>query len=81
MTSTTVQTKVGTIGILASKSRAIARQLIENWTARAVIERLSRLDDKLLQDAGLDRSDIAWARQLPLTVNSETALFERAGRL
>lgn len=62
------------------KAREHARQLMANWQARAVIARLDRLDDKLLHDAGLDRSDIEWAKQLPLTVDAEQALYQHAGR-
>ncbi|MCB1377951.1 MAG: DUF1127 domain-containing protein [Alphaproteobacteria bacterium] len=62
-----------------SEGQGLVRRWMANWQARALIARLDRLDDKLLQDAGLNRCDIAWARQLPLAVNAEQALARRVG--
>ena len=64
---------------LVQRMRHRLRQLAENWQSRAVLARFERLDERLLRDVCLDRSDIEWAKQLPLTVHCERALFARAG--
>jgi uncharacterized protein YjiS (DUF1127 family) len=51
--------------------------IITNWLSQGAIDRLSRLDDPVLDDAGITRHDIEWARRLPITVNAEKALIDR----
>lgn len=50
------------------------------WTNRRAIYKLSRLDDRHLQDIGLTRADVTWALGLPLDVDPSSelnALVER----
>ena len=56
-------------------------RLVRNWLSQGAIARLARLDDRVLEDVGITRRDIEWARRLPITVNAENALMDRvAGR-
>ena len=48
-----------------------------NWKARRDIRHLQQLDDHMLSDIGLDRSDIFWASQQPLNVNAALVLEGR----
>jgi hypothetical protein len=52
-------------------------RIARNWRARRAVVRLENLDDCLLLDAGLYRSDLHWAAGLPLTINPELALKKR----
>lgn len=56
----------------------LLRQAIANWRARRAVARLDRLDDFLLRDIGVTRSEVRWAAELPLTRNATLALEERA---
>ena len=53
---------------------------IRNWRARRSVARLDALDEHLLRDIGVTRSDIEWASGLPLTVNAALELEERTTR-
>jgi hypothetical protein len=55
-------------------------RLFANWRARRAVAHLETLDDHLLRDIGLDRQDLRWASNLPLTVNPAMALEDRAAR-
>jgi uncharacterized protein YjiS (DUF1127 family) len=55
-------------------------RLIRNWKARRRVARLEDYDDHILNDIGVDRQDIRWAADLPLTINAALALEERAFR-
>lgn len=46
------------------------RQAYHNWTVRRRIRALDTYDDRILQDIGVTRDEIAWAGNLPLTVNA-----------
>jgi uncharacterized protein YjiS (DUF1127 family) len=56
-------------------------RFIENLQSRRAVRKLLTLDDHLLHDAGTSRADVAWAAQLPLSVNAGWALEERTRKL
>ena len=64
----------------APGSLSLLWRLLRNWRARRAVERLDALDDFLLQDIGVTRSDVRWAAGLPLSVNAALELEERATR-
>ncbi len=47
---------------------------------RAAFLNLTRLDERLLDDIGVTREDVAWAVALPIEVNAALALRERVER-
>jgi uncharacterized protein YjiS (DUF1127 family) len=51
--------------------------LFDNWLKRGMIVGLGQLDDRLLRDIGMDRGDLLWAMNLPITVDAETQLMIR----
>ena len=55
----------------------VLHRLFRNWLARGVVARLGRLDDEVLYDFGVKRSDIRWALDLPLTADAQAALLDR----
>jgi uncharacterized protein YjiS (DUF1127 family) len=57
----------------------ILTNVIENWRARKAVARLDRLDDFLLNDIGLSRSDIDKASRVPYSQNALVALQHIAG--
>lgn len=59
-----------------SHGPGVLRRMFRNWTARRNIAKLTELDDNLLQDIGVTREDIHWAKGLPLAVNAAIALEE-----
>jgi uncharacterized protein YjiS (DUF1127 family) len=64
----------------ATGSLSLLWNLIRNWRARRAVSRLDALDDYLLRDIGVTRSDVRWAAGLPLSVNAALELEERATR-
>lgn len=64
----------------ATGSLSLLWSLIRNWRARRAVDRLDALDDHLLHDIGVTRSDLRWASGLPLSVNAALELEERATR-
>jgi len=73
----------GRMAGLASATAAFARparlvRLVDNWLKRGAVVRLGQLDDRLLRDIGMDRSDILWAMNLPIAEDAETQLMIRA---
>lgn len=64
----------------ATGSLSLLWRFLRNWRARRAVERLDALDDFLLQDIGVTRSDVRWAAGLPLSVNAALELEERATR-
>ena len=53
------------------------RHVVRNWLARQAVAKLESLNDDLLLDVGLYRSDLRWAEGLSLTINPEFALKKR----
>jgi uncharacterized protein YjiS (DUF1127 family) len=64
----------------ATGSLSLLWRFIRNWRARRAVARLDVLDDFLLDDIGVTRSEVRWAAGLPLTVNAALELEERATR-
>jgi len=59
---------------------SFARRLLRNWKAKRRIVALVDFDDYMLRDIGFTRDEVQWAAGLPLTVNADVALEERAFR-
>lgn len=55
-------------------------RLWRNWRSRRKLAKLPESDNYLLRDMGIERSDIDWAMQLPLTRNPYFAMEERSLR-
>jgi uncharacterized protein YjiS (DUF1127 family) len=49
-----------------SKLWATMRRRFANWRRRGRLTQLETLDDRVLEDIGLKRADLSWARYLPL---------------
>lgn len=64
----------------ATGSLGLLWTVIRNWRARRAVARLDALDDFLLHDIGVTRTEVRWAAGLPLTVNAALALEEQATR-
>ena len=67
--SSSVSNERGDTGLLATLLRRLA-----NLMRRRRINRIEDLDDRVLEDIGLVRSDVVWARGLPLDQNPIQAL-------
>lgn len=59
-------------------SFAALRRTFANWRRRHRLARLSELDDRILYDIGIERSEINEAMQLPLDLNPLYELDRRA---
>ena len=55
-------------------------RLLNNWLVRRKVRALADNDDVILDDIGITRDEIDWARKLPLTVNAAIALNDRASK-
>ena len=64
----------------ATGSLSLLWRLIRNWRAHRAVQRLDALDDFLLHDIGVTRSEVRWAAGLPLSVNAALELEEKATR-
>ena len=47
------------------------------WRGRVAVGRLERLDDRLLADLGITRSDVEWTRSRPPWEDYEAMLYQR----
>jgi uncharacterized protein YjiS (DUF1127 family) len=54
--------------------------LWRHWQAHRSVKHLASLDDHVLRDIGLTRSDVEWAERVPLTQNAVLALEDRIHR-
>ena len=59
------------------KGSTFFRRIARNWRARKAVAKLDHYEDYLLRDIGVERADVRWAMQLPLTVNPAMALKDR----
>jgi len=59
-------------------SFAALRRYFANWRRRRKLARLSDLDDRILYDIGIERSEISDALRLPLDLNPLYELDRRA---
>ncbi len=54
--------------------------LWQSWRLRRKLRRLRHLEDRVLDDIGITREEVAWAACLPIGVNAALALQDRAKR-
>ena len=78
MTIEYIEARAGTLGEIATFLNLGA--LLRHWQARRSVKHLASLDDYVLADIGLKRSDVEWAERVPLTRNAVLALEERVRR-
>lgn len=64
-------------GLLARLAAGI-RTFATLWTRRTAFGELARLDDRMLEDIGLRRTEIETAARLPLSVNASLAVRQMA---
>ncbi len=62
------------------KGRFQISRLWGNWNTRRKVRALADQDDRILDDIGVQRDEIRWAGQLPLTINAAIALHDRSAR-
>jgi uncharacterized protein YjiS (DUF1127 family) len=75
MTTEFIAERAGALGEITTFLNLGA--LFRHWQARRSVKHLASLDDYLLRDIGLKRSDVEWAEQVPITRNAVLALEER----
>ena len=78
MTIEYIEARAGTLGEITTFFNLGA--LLRHWQARRSVKHLASLDDYVLEDIGLKRSDVEWAERVPLTRNAVLALEERVRR-
>ena len=54
--------------------------IYRNWKARRQVKKLQDRDDRILDDIGVTRDEIAWASHLPLSANAADELDRVAYR-
>ena len=52
--------------------------IYRNWKARRQVKKRQDRDDRILDDIGVTRDEIAWASHLPLSVNASEELERTA---
>ncbi len=72
-------THAGTHGIASGRWQNVAR-LLRNWNGRRKVRNFRYFDDRILDDIGVTREEVAWASSLPVSVNAALALQERSSR-
>ena len=55
-------------------------KLFRNWRARRQIRKLQDHDDRVLDDIGVTRDEVAWASYLPLAANAARELEQASYR-
>lgn len=50
------------------------------WLNRLLLKRLLSLSDKVLHDMGLNRAEVAWACELPLSTDAARAMRKMADK-
>ena len=78
MTIEYIEARAGALGEITTFVNLGA--LFRHWQARRSVRHLASLDDYVLEDIGLKRSDVEWAERVPLTRNAVLALEERVRR-
>ena len=78
MTIEYIEARAGALGEITTFLNLGA--LFRHWQARRSVRHLASLDDYVLEDIGLRRSDVEWAERVPLTRNAVLALEERVRR-
>ena len=78
MTIEYIEARAGALGEITTFFNLGA--LLRHWQARRSVKHLASLDDYVLEDIGLKRSDVEWAERVPLTRNAVLALEERVRR-
>ncbi|NNE21527.1 MAG: DUF1127 domain-containing protein [Rhizobiales bacterium] len=66
-------------GCVATVQRTLGA-LYRNWKARRQVRKLQDREDRILDDIGVTRDELAWASHLPLSVNSACELERAAYR-
>ena len=61
-----------------SPRQPILAELWRNWRARNAVRKLQDRSDETLHDIGVTRDEIAWASDLPLSVNAAKELEKAA---
>lgn len=51
-----------------------------NWNRRRHVRKFRDFDERILDDIGVTREEVAWASRLPITVNAAQALQDKAWR-
>ena len=69
------QTNIDTV---ASRIAALALAPLRWWKRRRTMVRLIDMDDHILADIGISREDVRHAMSLPLGVNADLILQQRA---
>ena len=54
--------------------------IYSNWRTRRQVKKLQDRDDRILDDIGVTRDEVAWASRLPLSVNAALELDRAAYR-
>lgn len=52
----------------------MAEAMLERWSNRRAVYKLSRLDNRQLRDIGLTRADVTWALSLPRDIDPSLEL-------